>query len=130
MTNRPSPELQKSDAEEGIGGGSTSDDVEGRSRQVIGTDGVVPALLCACGDRFQEVLSFGVADGRAADEALFGREPDVPDIDAVGLQACRFDLIAGPRRRITVACREVMGPGLECAESSFTGAVVAGCVRR
>lgn len=130
MTNRPSPELQKSDAKEGIGGGSTSDDVEGRSRHVIGTESVVPALLCACGDRLQEELPFGVADGRAAGEALFGCGAETVEIDAVGLQACGFDLITGPRRRITVACSEVMRAGLECAESRFTGAVVAGCVRR
>lgn len=130
MTNRSSPELQKSDAEEGIGGGSTSDDVEGRSRGLIGTESVVPALLCACGDRLQEELSFGVADRRATGEALFGREPDALNVDAIGLQACGFDLIAGPVGRITVACSEVMRAGLEGAESSFTGAVVAGCVRR
>ncbi len=129
MTNRSSPELQKPDAEEGIGGCSTSDDVERRSWQVIGTDGIVPALLCACGDGLQEELSFRAADGRAAGEALFGCRADTCDIDAVGLQACGFDLIAGPGRRIPVTCSEVMGAGFECAKSSFTGAVVAGCVR-
>ena len=105
------------------------DDVEGRSGQLIGTDGVVPALLCACGDRLQEESSFGVTDGRATGEALFGGESDAGDIDAVGLQACGFDLIAGPGGGITVACREMMRAGLEGAESSFTGTVVAGCVR-
>jgi len=130
LTNRPSPELQKSDAKEGIGGGSTSDDVEGRSRQLIGTDGVVPALLCACGDRLQEVLSFRVADRSPAGEALFGREPDALNIDAIGLQACGLDLITGPDGRVTVACGEVMCPGLECSKSCFTGAIVARCVRR
>jgi hypothetical protein len=131
LTNRPSPELHTSDAEEGIGGGSTSDDVERRSRPVIGTQCVVPALLYAYGDRLQEVLSFGVADGRPAGEALFRRERSVTlDIDAVGLQACGLDLIAGPRRRITVAGGEVMRASFECAESCFTGAIVPACVRR
>ena len=97
---------------------------------MIGTGGVVPALLCACGDRIQEALSLSVADRRTAGEVLFGRKPDALNIDAVGLQACGFDLITGPHRRIAIACSEVMRAGLEGAESSLTRAVVAGCVGR